>query len=145
MQPLLVWAAMVLWDLKFWPGSAVMFAALVFIFAFEAEPLSRLMKAPFLMKWGEWSYSIYLIHYPMILFLFGAAAAYGAATGTELLVQGKGISLNFGSPWIGDLATVIFLALLIGIASLTYRWIESPGRRWFNGLSDKAAASLSRS
>lgn len=142
-SPLLVWAAMVLWDLKFWPGSAVMFAALVFIFAFEAGPLSRLMKAPFLMKWGEWSYSIYLIHYPMILFLFGAAAAYGAATGTELLVQGKGISLTFGSPWVGDLATVVFLALLIGIASLTYRWIESPGRRWFNGLSDRAAAKLS--
>ncbi len=141
--PLLVYGAMLLWDLKVWPASALLFAALVFIFAFEAGPLSRVMKAPFLVRWGEVSYSIYLIHYPMILFVFGMAAAYGTATGTELLVKGKGISLTLGSPWIGDLATLAFLALVILFADLTYRWIETPGRRWFNGLSDRAAGRLS--
>jgi peptidoglycan/LPS O-acetylase OafA/YrhL len=141
--PFLVYAAMRLWKADVWPASALIFATLVFLFAFEAGPLSRLMKAPFLVKWGEVSYSIYLIHYPMVLIVFGAAAAFGAVTGTNLLVAGKGVSMTLGSPWLGDLATVAFLAAVIAVAGLTYRWIESPGRRWFNRISDRAAEKVS--
>ncbi len=135
--PVLAFGAMWFWDQTLWPASALMFAIIVFIFAFEAGPLSRLMKIPMLMAWGEVSYSIYLIHYPLVLAVFGVAAAYGAITGTDLLVQGATLDLDFGSRWIGDLATLGFLAVVVGLATLTYRWIESPGRRWFNALSDR--------
>lgn len=139
--PGLAFAAMWFWDQTIWPASALMFAGIVFIFAFEAGPLSRLMKIPALMAWGEASYSIYLIHYPLVLGVFGAAAVWGAVTGTDLLVQGRTLDLDLGSPWLGDLATLGFLAAVVSLATLTYRWIESPGRRWFNGLSDGIGAS----
>lgn len=135
--PLGVFLSMWIWTNGFWPGSALIFAALVFLFAFEAGPLSRLMKAPFLMKWGETSYSIYLIHYPLVLAMFGGAALWSSVTGQQLFVQGKGLVLSLGNPWIGDLATLAFLAVVILLAKVTYRWIETPGRLWFNGLSNR--------
>lgn len=141
--PVLAFAAMAFWDLAIWPASALMFAVIVFIFAFEAGPLSRLMKVPILMAWGEVSYSIYLVHYPLVLATFGAAAAIDAVAGTGLVVSGRAISLDLGSRWAGDLVTLGFLAAVIVIATATYRWVESPGRRWFNGLSDRLAARLS--
>lgn len=137
LTPLAVWAAMALWSKGIWPASAVVFAGLVFLFAFEAGPLSRLLKAPTLIRWGETSYSIYLVHYPMVLAVFGAAAVWQAVTGRTLLVETRGLTLDLGSPWLGDLATVAFLVVTVLVARLTWRWIEEPGRRWFNGLSNR--------
>ncbi len=137
LTPLAVWATMWLWYKGIWAASAVIFAGLVFLFAFEKGPLSRLLKAPFLIRWGETSYSIYLVHYPMVLAVFGAAAVWQAATGQTLFVPAKALTLGFGSPWIGDLATVAFLVLTVLVARVTYRWIEEPGRKWFNGLSNR--------
>lgn len=135
--PFVVFAAMWLWGKGVWPASAVIFSGLVFLFAFEKGPLSRVMKVPFLMKWGETSYSIYLVHYPMVLAVFGAAALYGSITGVDVFVQARAVTLNLGGPWIGDLATLAFLALVILTAKVTYRWIETPGRLWFNALSNR--------
>jgi len=140
--PVLAFAAMWFWGVPLWPASSAMFAIIVFIFAFEAGPLSRLMKVPVLMKWGEVSYSIYLIHYPLVLAVFGAAAAMDAVAGTHLVTGGKAISLDLGSPWIGDLASLAFLGVVILLATVTYRWIETPGRLWFNALSDRVAARM---
>jgi len=137
--PFLVLAALWLWDQRIWPASAATFSVLVFIFAFEAGPLSRLMKAPFLARWGEISYSTYMIHYPIILAIFGGAALFGAVSGVDVFVPGRGLVLTLGGPWLGDLATLAFLALVILLAGLTYRRVEEPGRRWFNALSDRLA------
>jgi peptidoglycan/LPS O-acetylase OafA/YrhL len=29
--------------------------------------------------------------------------------------------------------TVLYLAVLVAVASLSYRWIEQPGQHWFRG------------
>lgn len=107
----------------------LMFGALIFIFAFESGPVSRFLKRPQLVRLGEVSYSIYLVHYLIVLAAFGGAAVLGRV-------------VDLGSPWIdasgrfaGDLATVVYLAVVIGASAVTYRWIESPGRDWFNALS----------
>lgn len=135
--PFVVIATMWLWDRGVWPASAVIFSSLVFLFAFEKGPLSRLMKVPMLMKWGETSYSIYLVHYPIVLAVFGGAALYGSVTGVDVFAQTKAVTLTLGNPWLGDLATLAFLTLVILVAQVTYRWIETPGRLWFNGLSNR--------
>ena len=39
--------------------------------------------------------------------------------------------LDFGHGWADVLATVLFLAVTVGTAALTYRWIECPGQDVF--------------
>ncbi len=141
--PVLVFLAMWLWGYRIWPASAALFAVIVFIFAFEAGLLSRLMKRTFLMRWGEISYSIYLVHYPLVMAIFGAATAVSALTGMQLLTSGRWFALDLGSRWVGDVVSIAFLAVVILISRVTYRWIEVPGRRWFNSLSDKVGERLS--
>jgi peptidoglycan/LPS O-acetylase OafA/YrhL len=110
-----------------------LFAALVLIFAAQAGPVSRLLKQRALTWLGEISYSIYLVHYVLVLAIFGGMLAVGAVMGFEpLLAYRNTLLLKMPNPWIGDLAAIGFLALTIGVAALTYRWIETPGRRWFN-------------
>lgn len=112
------------------PAPALLFAGLIFIFAFEFGPISRAMKIPSLMKLGEISYSIYLVHYLIVLVAFGFAS-----------IAGRVVDIN-GAPWmssgsvfLGDLITMAYCGVVIGVSLVTYRWIESPGRDFFNGLS----------
>jgi peptidoglycan/LPS O-acetylase OafA/YrhL len=44
---------------------------------------------------------------------------------------------------VGDVVSIAFLAVVVLLSRVTYRWIEVPGRRWLNGLSDKAGERLS--
>lgn len=62
---------------------------------------------------GEISYSIYLVHFPLLL------AIHLWSTGT-----GKAIPGDSRVYFIAYLASVVLLA------SATYRWIETPGGRW---------------
>lgn len=120
----------------------LLFAAMVLIFAAQAGPLSRLLRHRILTFLGTISYSIYLIHYVLVLAIFGAGVALGSVLGFTAVVE-RGIFnaqvLNMPSPWIGDLAALGFVGLTVAVASLTYRWIEDPGRRWFNRWSSKVA------
>jgi peptidoglycan/LPS O-acetylase OafA/YrhL len=109
----------------------LLFAAMIFIFAFEGGVVSRVLKQPSLVRLGEISYSIYLVHYLVVLAAFGAAAVLGRIA-------------DLGSPWIdasgrlyGDLLTVVYLAVVIGLSAVTYALVESPGRNWFNGLANR--------
>ncbi|MBX3479459.1 MAG: acyltransferase [Caulobacter sp.] len=120
----------------------LLFAAMVLIFAAQAGPISRLMRHRVLTYLGEISYSIYLVHYVLVLAIFGGGVALGAVVGFDAIVERGPFNaqlINMPGPWVGDLAAAAFLLLTIGVASLTYRWIENPGRRWFNQWSNKVA------
>lgn len=111
------------------PVPPLLFAAMIFIFAFEGGPLSHLLKQPSLVRLGEISYSIYLVHYLVVLAAFGGAAVLGRV-------------VDLGAPWIdasgrlaGDLLTIIYLIVVIGLSTVTYALVESPGRNWFNALA----------
>src|SRR5690606_39081732 len=41
----------------------------------------------------------------------------------------------FSNPWVLDVVSIAFLAVVTGLAALTYRVIEVPGRTFFNGLA----------
>jgi peptidoglycan/LPS O-acetylase OafA/YrhL len=64
---------------------------------------------------GEISYSVYLVHFPLILAILTAA--------------GPGERLPVGSPWF----LLAFYALVVLVASATYRAVELPGKRWLSG------------
>lgn len=114
----------------------IIFGVLVVIFAAERGWTSRLLNQPWLRWIGEISYSIYMVHFVLILAIFGLAAATGSATGQVTIIHdGKGLMLAAPNKWFGDLAAPSFLGLVLVAASITYRWIETPGRDFFNGLS----------
>lgn len=147
----LEWLAPVLLALtvlfKHWQVPAIpplLFGALVLIFAAQAGPLSRALKQRALSYLGEISYSIYLVHYVLVLVAFGAASVLEAVFGFDALtVRGpfNAVVISMPNPWIGDFAALGFLGLTIGVASVTYYWIENPGRRWFNNLAKKVQSS----
>lgn len=114
------------------------FAYAVFIFAFEAGAISRILNRTFLVRWGDLSYSVYLLHYPMILAAFGGAIALGA--GTQV-----GSFLDIGSPWLADALMIVFLAIVLVAAAVSYRLIEVPARTYFNVHSAEWARRLASS
>lgn len=74
---------------------------------------------------GEISYSIYLVHFPIQL----ALQVFSTATGTHIAFDSR-------------LTLLSFFALVVALASMTYRWIEIPGQRWLMSLSHRHQPGL---
>jgi peptidoglycan/LPS O-acetylase OafA/YrhL len=115
-------------------AAPLVFALVVYVFAFEEGPISRLLKTWPLARLGRWSYSVYLNHY-LLLLLFVAGLRHvhrllGAPlAGTE--------PLDLGNLYFADLLCLAYAALAIAISAGTFRWIEEPWRRRFNGWADR--------
>ncbi|MFC6237978.1 acyltransferase family protein [Longivirga aurantiaca] len=97
--------------------AAAVFALVIASATHPGAPIGRLLDvAP--MRWvGERSYGIYLWHWPI------------------LLVTRPGVDI----PWEGPLVDVGRVALTLGVAALSYRYVEVPIR---HGAIGKAVASM---
>jgi peptidoglycan/LPS O-acetylase OafA/YrhL len=110
----------------------LVFTVTVFIFAFEGGAVSRFMKHPALLRLGALSYSIYMVHAFVLLILENSAAVVGKVLGvrleTERIIKGSPTDLlDFGNLWIMDGVALVYLATVIALASVTYRYVEVPG------------------
>ncbi len=117
-----------------------LFGALVLIFAAQSGPISKALKQKALSYLGEISYSIYLVHYVLVLIAFGAASVLEGVFGLDAVTARGPFNaavINMPNAWVGDIAALGFLGVTIAVASATYHWVENPGRRWFNDLSKK--------
>lgn len=93
----------------FGSGAAPGFAALIFIFAFQRGALSRLLKNGSYVLLGELSFSLYLVHLPLIWyrpFIVPFFAAYGQLTAVQQVA-------TYGA--LGLVLVGISLALHLGI------------------------------
>ncbi|HET6252579.1 MAG TPA: acyltransferase [Puia sp.] len=103
---------------------AALFAALVLNFALNSGVLHRICNNRVLQYLGDISYSIYLMQiFPQEPFSHGARLP--GVTGNA---RGR-FNIDF---WPGLGYCVIYLVLLVGIASVTYYVIERPCRKWIN-------------
>lgn len=103
------------------PGLAflfpVVFTILILSICGDSGLLARLFQMKPFQMLGERSYSIYLMHMPLVLFFENAAKrATGVLPNTLILV--------------------LFMAALIIVSGWTYRFIENPFRKMFNGIAD---------
>jgi peptidoglycan/LPS O-acetylase OafA/YrhL len=114
----------------------LIFAGVVFLFAFEHGPISKCLATPIPRHLGLISYSIYLMHFPAIEFMNGAARALQSKLHVKLFVpHGGALLLKFGPAIAMDGFALVFVLIVIGASTLSYRWIEDPARRYFNKLS----------
>jgi peptidoglycan/LPS O-acetylase OafA/YrhL len=119
----------------------VAFGLVIWVFARESGPLSQAMRAPFLQKCGDWSYSIYMTHMLLIFLIEKGFRALEKLTGAAAFRQldvtdPNSVVIDFFGRWGMDLVTLLYLAATIALAALTYRFIEQPTRSWFNALAD---------
>jgi peptidoglycan/LPS O-acetylase OafA/YrhL len=110
----------------------LVFVATVFIFAFEGGAVSRFMKHAALLRLGALSYSIYMVHAFVLLILENSTAVAGKVLGirleTDRMITGHLIGLlDFGNLWVMDGVAMVYLAAVIALASVTYRYVEVPG------------------
>ncbi|MBI2236521.1 MAG: acyltransferase [Magnetospirillum sp.] len=116
-------------------AAPLVFAAVVAVFAFEQGFLSRLLAGGPAQALGQWSYSIYMIH-TLLLVALGRAVNLAekllhASFTAPIEVNGQTrVLLVLNGPWGGDALALTYLATVVGLSALTYRWVEMPGRRW---------------
>ncbi|HRJ68745.1 MAG TPA: acyltransferase [Beijerinckiaceae bacterium] len=119
-------------------AAPIVFAGVVYVFAFERGPLSAALRTAPAQALGLWSYSIYMVH--MLIFAVEKIAlSVGEKVAALKLTSvvtptGKFWTFNNGVLDTGFFAMQIALTLLA--SAITYRLIEEPARRWFARLAD---------
>ena len=119
------------------------FAIAVYVFGTESGPVSRLLQRPVFQNLGLWSYSIYMLH-ALIAFVIGLAVSeLQKRLGVDLwqAVVEDGISKRvIVSDHLFLLDAVhLAYAAIVAISAFSYRLIEQPGRRYFQGVADRMA------
>ena len=118
------------------------FAILVYVFAYEGGAVSRILKAKPFQLLGEWSYSIYMVALFVSMIGYKVLAFVSAKLGVALkVVTVEGMEkrlLDFAPPGVMDLVAVVYLLGVCLVAYLTYRFVENPGRAFFNRLAESA-------
>jgi hypothetical protein len=116
----------------------IVFGFTVFVFSLERGPLSRLLKTRPFERLGDLSYSIYIVHAFVVAMIWVAVTVLqrfaGRSQFAEIVDRG-GTSRVIANldPFLLDGLFVAYLLATVGLATLTYRYIEGPGRRAFAG------------
>ncbi len=109
----------------------IVFGFAVWVFANERGACSRLLSAGVFRQLGEWSYSIYMVHWLVRTAVkVVVAASLGGLPGAQSPLEG--IDAGFAASAI----IVAYLAAVILVSAITYRLIEAPARRYFNSISE---------
>ncbi len=117
----------------------------VFIFAMERGRLSRLLSHRALVYLGTLSFSIYMLHRPLLVPVSAMFRVIESVTGLELTRIEPEFGRAFGQDGLqGDVMFIPFIVLVVVLSHLSYRYYEDPLRRWFKskqiGRSTRAAS-----
>ena len=117
-------------------SSDFIFAAVVTVFAFEQGPVSAFLRRPAWRLLGTLSYSIYMIHSIFTQMVFH----YVVRLGHHLHMQAtrddaSGHLMILGGPWAMDAVVVACVVVVVASSYLSFRFVEEPGRTFFNALS----------
>ncbi len=115
----------------------LLFALTVYVFAFSAGPVSRWLCGGTMQWLGRISYSIYMVHWTVLLCIpiaLHALQRFGLAPPDETIYAALPA---FG----GDAFVLVYLGVTCTAASITWRWIEMPPQAWLakrlSGRSDR--------
>lgn len=121
-------------------GPAVFLLA-VLVFSVEGGAVSALLRSRPALRLGVLSYSIYMVHVPVLRLLMMTIhtieRTLGVTLTTPQIIDGQPAMLIGQARWQGDLVTIGFLAAVLAVASFTYAFVETPARRWSRGLVER--------
>lgn len=131
-------------------AAPLVFALAVSVFAMESGAVSQVLKSRPLARLGLYSYSIYLVHALVITLAHRVCSVAQSLTGlpmiTEIEVAGAAAKvLSFGSLWMMDAIVVVYAGLVVGMAALTWRFIEMPAQQRLNSALERWLQRLDQS
>ena len=107
-----------------------LFAFTIFLFAFEKGIVSKILIMRFFVLLGVLSYSIYMTH----SFIGGKMASFvqllDRYTPYDFVSNANGNEVLGNSIWQGDMITIFYMVVVIGVSFGTYKLIEEPARNW---------------
>lgn len=114
------------------------FGVIVWIFALERGAVSHVLKSRALAALGLVSYSIYMVHSLVIAVAHRGVSVLEQLSGQRfsyIVEQGgeRTMLISFGSAWTMDALVLIYVVVVIALSMLTWRYIEMPAQRWWNG------------
>lgn len=121
--------------------SVVFFPLILLSAAYGSPRMNQLFGTAAMQRLGDWSFSIYLVHQPLMytiekIILYGAAQTPASSTAPA----GPPPVPPMSAAWLICLG---FIALTLLISSLMYRYVEVPARNWLNPRpADSPAAAL---
>jgi peptidoglycan/LPS O-acetylase OafA/YrhL len=118
----------------------VVFGAAILVFARERGALSKVLHVSPLRALGRWSYSIYMVHMPLLVLLGYAVWLYGDLNAVPMqvdaMVEGHVKQLyDLGDSAATHLMMAGFIAAVVAAAAWTYRLVEAPWRDRFNRIA----------
>jgi peptidoglycan/LPS O-acetylase OafA/YrhL len=125
-------------------AAPLLFAAVIFVFAAEAGPVSGLLRRPLFLLLGRLSFSIYMVHTFVQARFDDALRMIGRLFGPAFLTQSSGPGQPYASqagstPSQGIAFTIVMLLLVVGTSWLTWRFVEQPGQRLARRAADRFA------
>jgi peptidoglycan/LPS O-acetylase OafA/YrhL len=96
--------------------------------AYGGKSIDRLFGTRALQKLGDCSFSIYLVHQPL-LFTIGSIMAYFNPMDPGKLPAGPPPAPNLLLNWG---VCLVFILVTLLVSSITYRFVELPARKWIN-------------
>lgn len=105
-----------------------LFPALLLLAAMNTGALARYLNYPFFQKIGTWSYSIYMVHVPLMSTFLTVWLMFNVHETSSI----SNASALAPTPVIAWSACAAYLLIVLGLSALTYRFIEAPLRRWIN-------------
>ena len=109
--------------------------------AYGSPSINKVLSVKALQKIGDWSFSIYLVHQPL-LYTIGSINAYYNPVNPNNPSAGPPPAPSLLVAWA---ICVGFIALTLFVSSLTYRFWEVPARKWINAKSTKREYAVVRS
>jgi peptidoglycan/LPS O-acetylase OafA/YrhL len=106
--------------------TVTVFPWLILAAAYGSSAVNRLLQSRPLQLLGDWSFSIYLMHQPLILLFFTVSMTLNPPATPEQM----GAKPDTMTGWI---ICAIVVALTLVVSALVYRFWERPARRWING------------
>ena len=92
--------------------------------AYGSKSINRLFATNALQRLGDWSFSIYLVHQPLIFTIFGLMAYFNPVDPKK--------PQPAPSMLITWCICLVFIVITLLVSSFMYRFWELPARRWIN-------------
>jgi peptidoglycan/LPS O-acetylase OafA/YrhL len=108
-----------------------LFPGLILAAAYNTGAVGRALTVQPLKRLGDWSFSIYLVHMPLVYVRW----AMQLAENPDAFAQLPGGAPDYAANWAWTLA---LLATTVAVAAGTHRWVEVPARQYLSRRAGKA-------